>query len=92
MKLLDQENYSSFRIPLWVTYNPWSVSVYLSTDESKTPVMTIFKDGRINIDLESYKLEYRTLWEDASLVLVDISSGVDVAQVVYHMNASYVLR
>jgi hypothetical protein len=54
--------------------------------------MTIFKDGRINIDLDNYKLIYRTLWEDASLVLVDTTTWTDVAQVVYHMNASYVLR
>lgn len=92
IKLIDQENYSSFRIPLWVAYNPGSVSVYSSNDASKTPVMTIFKDGRINIDLDNYKLVYRTLWSDTSLVLVDINTGLDIAQIVYHMNASYVLR
>jgi uncharacterized repeat protein (TIGR01451 family) len=92
MKLIDQEQYSSFRIPLWVAYNPGSVSVYTSSDESKTPVMTIFKDGRINVDLDTYKLEYRTLWEDSSLVLVNKITWIDVAQVVYHLNASYVLR
>jgi uncharacterized repeat protein (TIGR01451 family) len=92
MKLVDQENYSSFRIPLGVAYNPGSVSVHLSDDESKTPVMTIFNDGRINIDLDPYKLEYRSLWEDASLVLVDTNSWEDIAQIVYHMTASYVLR
>jgi uncharacterized repeat protein (TIGR01451 family) len=92
MKLINQEQYSSFRIPLWVTYNPGSVSVHASSDESKAPVMTIFKDGRIIIDLDNFKLEYRTLWEDSSLVLVDKTTWVDVAQVVFHMNASYVLR
>ena len=92
MKLLNQEEYSSFRIPLWAQYNPWSVSVYLSSDDSKESVMTIFNDGRINIDLDNYKLEYRTLWDDASLVLVDTTTWTDVAQVVYHMNASYILR
>lgn len=92
MKLVNQEDYSSFRVPLGARYNPWSVSVYLSTDDSKTSVMTVFSDGRINIDLDNYKLEYRSLWEDASLVLVETSTWNDVAQIVYHMNASYVLR
>lgn len=54
--------------------------------------MTLFQDGRIHINEAQYRLEYRTLGEDASLVLVQKGSNKDIAQVVYHMQASYILR
>lgn len=92
MKLLSQENYNSFRVPLGVSYNPGSVSVYSSTDSNKTPIMTIFRDGRIIIERTNYELIYRILGEDASLVLRDKNSWEDIAQVVYHTQASYILR
>jgi uncharacterized repeat protein (TIGR01451 family) len=92
IKILDQERFASYRIPLWVEYNPGSVSVYLSADSDKKAVMTLFQDGRVHINEAQYRLEYRTLGEDASLVLVQKWTNRDIAQVVYHMEASYILR
>lgn len=46
------------------------MSVYLASDSDKTPVMTVFQDGRVHIDETRYRLEYRTVGEDMSLVLV----------------------
>lgn len=92
LQVLDQSTYNTYRVPLDVPYNPGSVSVYRNSDSSRQAIMTVFRDGRINIDSENYRLEYRTLWEDASFVLVDIVSGVDITQLVYNMDASYILR
>jgi len=74
LQILDQENYSNFRVPLGVPYNPGSVSLYLSSDVNKTPLMTIFRDGRIHIDRDNYLLIYRTSGDQASLVLIDANT------------------
>lgn len=70
MKLLDQESYQSYRVPLGVPINPGSLTVYLASDTDKKAVMTVFQDGRIHINEVLYRLEYRTIGQDASLVLV----------------------
>jgi len=91
-KVLDQDNFNSFRVPLGVNYNPWSVSLYESNDDTKTPIMTVFADGRVHIDEENYKLIYSSLWDNLSLVLQDASWSTDIARLLYFVDASYVLR
>jgi len=92
LQVLDQSRYNTFTIPLSVAYNAWSVSVYQNTDVDKTPVLTVFRDGRMNIDESIYRVDYRTLGEDASFVLVEKSTGAEVVALVYHMEANYILR
>lgn len=92
LDVLDEDSYSSYRIPLGVPYNPGSVSVYRSDDPDKTAIMTIFRDGRVHIDADNYRLLYRSSGDDTSLVLIDITTGVEIAQFVYHMEASYILN
>ena len=92
LDILDEDNYSSYRIPLGVPYNPGSVSVYRSDDANKTALMTIFRDGRVHIDANNYRLLYRSSGDDTSLVLIDIITGAEIAQFVYHMEASYILN
>jgi len=91
LKLIDQENYGSFRVPLWVSYNPWSISIYASGDTTKTPVMSVFIDGRVYINEDEFTLQYSNYWDDISLTLVD-ESWDEIAQLVYHMQASFILR
>ncbi len=92
MKVLDQDRYNTFRVPLGVPYNPGSVSVYLSSDTDKKAIMTVFRDGRIEIKQSQYKLEYRIFWEEVSLVLVEKATGTDITQLVYHIQASYIVQ
>ena len=92
MKVIDQDRFNTFRVPLGVPYNPGSVSLYLSRDSEKKAVMTIFHDGRIDIKHNRYKLEYRSFWEKTSLVLVEKGTNIDIARIVYHLQASYILR
>lgn len=69
MQLLDQSSYASYRVPLGVPINPGSVSVYRSDDAQKQAVMTIFADGRVDINQTLYELRYESYGEKASLVL-----------------------
>jgi hypothetical protein len=54
-------DYNAYNIPLWVPINPWALVIYPSNN-STTPVFTIFKDGRINAESD-YILEYEEDWE-----------------------------
>jgi len=92
IRLIDQVTYNSFQIPLSASYNPWSTSIYRSDDSDQTPVITLFRDGRINIDESVYRLDYRTYWEDAAFVLVEIASWAEIAEIVYETEANYILR
>jgi len=92
IRLIDQTRYNSFQVPLSASYNPWSTSLYQSSDDSRVAILTVFRDGRINIDESLYRLVYRTLWEDAAFVLVEISTGDEIAEIVYYTEASYILR
>lgn len=92
LNLIDEDDYSIYRIPFGITYNPGSIIIHLSDDEDKNSIMTLFRDGRIHIDETRYELVYRDQWDSASLVLIDKVSGENIAQLVYHMQASYILR
>lgn len=92
VRLLDQERYQSYTVPLGVPINPGSMSVYLGSDTDKTSVMTVFQDGRVHIDETRYRLEYRNIGDDMSLVLIQKGSNREIAQMIYHMQASYILR
>jgi len=92
MKLINGEDYASFAVPLGVAYNPWSVSVYSQTDANKIPIMTLFADGRIDIDRANYRLQYQSLWEYTGFVLLRNSDNQEIADVLLHTNSSYILR
>jgi len=92
VRMINQEEYGSYRIPLGVSYNPWSISVYQNSDEDKSAIMTIFSDGRVHINDDAYSLEYRTHWDNMSLVLVQRDTWEDITQLFYQMDASYILN
>lgn len=92
LKLLDQADYKVANVPLGVPVNPGSASIYRNDDPQNTPLMTVFNDGRIHLDIPNYDMIYRSEGDDTSLILIDTSSGKEIAQVIFHMEASYILR
>lgn len=92
MKLINGEDYGSFAVPLWVAYNPWSLSVYPQNDANKIPIMTLFADGRIEIDRVNYTLQYQSIWEYTGFILLRNSDNQEIADVLFHTNSSYILR
>ncbi len=92
MKLVDAEQYGSFSVPLWVAYNPWSLAVFSQSDTNKIPLMTIFADGRIELDRTQYRLRYTSFGEYAGFKLQKLSDNSDVADILFKTNASYILR
>jgi len=91
-QLINGEEYGSYSVPLWVSYNPWSFAIYSESDVEKTPVMTIFSDGRININRQEYKLTYQSFGEYTWLVLQRLSDNSDVAHILFRTQASYILK
>ncbi len=56
-------NFWVVSLPLGLKNNAWDLYVYSLTDTNKTPIFTIFKDGRINTVWDLYYLEYGTYWD-----------------------------
>lgn len=50
-------------LPVWINNNSWDLYIYSSTDSTKKPIITIFKDWRINVSNEMYYLEYSSFWD-----------------------------
>lgn len=92
VSLLNQESFSSYRIPISAPYNPGAISVYRSTSEERIPVMTILPDGRITIDQNRYMLEYREVNGMVNLVLLQRGSENEIAQITYKLQGSYIIR
>ncbi len=92
LKIINQERFSSYRVPLWVPYNPGSISIYLTNDTNKTPIMTVFQDGRLILNEQRYRLEYRSVWENMSYVLIEKSNNSVIAELIYDIEASYIVR
>ena len=61
--LHKNEKYSYFSMPLSLKTNPWDMFIYDKNDINKNPLITIFKDWRINIANELYYLDYSTFWD-----------------------------
>jgi hypothetical protein len=54
--------------------------------------MTLFADGRMEIDRANYRLKYESFGEYAGFVLQTASDNDDVAHILFKTNASYILR
>jgi len=93
VRILDQERYSSFHVPIGVAYNPGAIVLYLSGDDDKKDVFSIFRDGRIySGDINRYILKYKSEGDRSTYLLHDTLVGVDIAQVFLEIEASYILR
>ncbi len=57
---LASNNFWFISLPLWLNHNAWDVFVYSLNDNEKTPIFTLFKDGRVNTLWDLYYLEYAT--------------------------------
>jgi hypothetical protein len=88
---LNQTEYSSYRVPLGVPFNPWSISIYRTWDASRTPIMTVFQDGRITL-ASQFRLDYKSNWDNVSYVLMQRQWNTEVAELLYDIEASYIVR
>ena len=60
---VDNTNYGYFSMPLTLSKNPWDMFIYEKNDDKKTPIITIFKDWRVNVLNQNYSMEYTTYWD-----------------------------
>lgn len=59
---LNLQDYESYEMPSWINNNYWDVFVYSKSDSSKKPLLSIFKDWRINVS-DGFYLEYDSYWK-----------------------------
>lgn len=56
-------NFWFVSLPLWLANNSGDLYIYASNDTKKTPIFTLFKDGRISVVWDLYYLEYGSYGE-----------------------------
>ena len=93
VRVIDQELYRTFTIPVSVGYNPGAVILYLASDEDKEPVFSVFRDGRVySHGLSRYILKYTSLNDMSTYILHDSLNQTDIAQVILNIEGSYILK
>lgn len=88
----NKSNYNYYSIPENAPYNPWSVSIYRISDLDKQPLFTIFKDWRIYITDNRYWLEYESYENYVVIKLIDKNLNKEVANVMYIIEAEYIIK
>jgi len=92
VNLIDQERFGLYKVPFGVAYNPGAVIVYDNTDTDKNELFSIFRDGRIYVSSDRWKILYKAFGESAGYQIVDTTTDTLVMEVVVKLEASYILR
>lgn len=93
VRILDQDAYNYFKVPLGVRFNPGAVVLYLRGDDQKNNVFSVFRDGRVySEDTSRYTLKYQVLDDTTSYILHDSVTQTDIAEVILEIDGSYILR
>jgi hypothetical protein len=88
-KMTDNSTYNYFKNPSGVT-DAWELFIYSKTDEKNTPIVSIFKDWRIDTS-NNFSLEYTTFWEYVVYKILD-NTGKEVARVMLIPEWNYVMK
>nr|MDD3720153.1 VCBS repeat-containing protein [Candidatus Gracilibacteria bacterium] len=93
LRLDNKSIYSYYQVPLSVPYNPGAIVIYSIDDPYKTPLFTIFSDGRISTYSNYYSLEYNTIGDNVSIKLFDNNRSKQVGEVLMKMsNGNYIMK
>lgn len=94
-KFSDYNNYSYYTVPEWLDYNPWALSIYRNTSESKEALFTIFKDWRINsINDDDFNIKYDFYWDYIVLKLFDKNdfSNREIWRILFMVDSEYIMK
>jgi len=92
LRFVDSENYGYYKIPLGVPFNPGAVVIYRIEDSEKTPLYTLFRDGRIDTFDNRFELRYNSFEDSVVYDLYDTTIGKKVWEVLIKVDANYILR
>ncbi|PID87581.1 hypothetical protein CSB07_00690 [Candidatus Gracilibacteria bacterium] len=91
LNILNKSAYNYYSLPENISYNPGVMILYKSSDVSKKPVVTVFRDGRIKLSA-SYKLRYSSYLDDYVSIKILDSTNKEVASVIYYVDGEYVIN
>ncbi len=92
MKFEAKDLYDYYMIPTASQYNPWVVVIYAQWDALKKPVFTIYPDGRLTPSNELFSLDYFNEGEMFGYKLISRTWWKVIAELVYSLEASYLMR
>lgn len=90
VELDDQNNYSTYSIPITATYNPWAIVIYSNTDVNKEPLFIIYRDWRIETKDNNYTLSLEE--QNKHFVYVLKYNNNVVAKVLLQVEDNYILN
>ena len=89
-RLVDNTNFGYYKIPTGVEHNPWAVVIHKNW--VTTPLISLFPDGRLDGLNELYTLKYKSQWDYIWFDIIDISSNKIIAELLYKIEASYLMK
>ena len=90
LRFIGTSNFGYYQIPTWVAHSAWSVVIHNQWDV--TPLISLFPDWRIKgIDWQ-YWLKYKDLWDYIVLEIIDSNTNIIIAEVLYKINWSYLMK
>ena len=92
LRFIDSENYGYYKLPLWVPYNAGAVVLHRIEDEAKTPLYTLFRDGKIDTLDTRFELRYNSFEESVVIELYDSTIDKVVWEVLIKVDANYILN
>lgn len=90
--MMMNENYSYYKLPEAISYNPWSFVIYRNSDSTKAPLFTISKDWRIKTLNDYYKLEYTSFDDYVVFKMMDKHYNREVARVMFRIENGFVIQ
>ncbi len=92
LRFVDSENYSYYKVPLGVPFNPGAVVIHRVEDSAKTPLYTLFRDWRIDTLDARFELRYNSFEDSVVYDLYDTTIDKKVWEVLIKVDANYILR
>ncbi len=91
LKILDNK-YSYYINPMDIKLNPWILFIYRKADTHKTPLFIIFRDWRLKILNNYYKIEYSEHNWNVVYNLIDKHYNKIVGELLFNINNNYIIK
>jgi hypothetical protein len=89
---VDDSNYDSYNIPNWAKYSAWTAVIFRKNDSNKKELFAIFPDWRIKYNNIRYYLSYKNSWNDTILELKSKIWNEKIAELLYKINWTYLMK
>jgi hypothetical protein len=91
LKLIDTNSYNTYEIPNWAKYSAWATAIHKKDNHTKIS-FKIFPDWRIDYSKNEFYIEYKNTWDNITFELKTRAWDKKIAELLYKINASYLMK